>query len=636
MPRLQSGIKQLTDFLAVGIVLGFLSGLLIALDLIKTHRYMYFRMFRTVAHSVQRLLNINILIFAVLVLIFFLIYLYVRWLTSLTKTKANGRRAFVIVSIIAFFLVVLACMDDIARFAQQNYWFKLVLGILTRIREVMVGESSILFLFSLFWKHIGAILLWLLIVSLVTGLFWIVRRLKWQKNLGSLVMRLFKKTALVSLVCLVIFNIGIIVNNVFSSPEGPNVLLICVDTLRADHVGCYGYQKETTPYVDALAQDSLVFTNVISSAPWTAPSMAALFTSQHPIVLGFSEEEPVKIPNHYLTLGELFKEHKYKTKGIIGSNFVSSKLGFAQGFDSYDEDEARGHNYVSSAPITEKAIAFLERLKKNERFLLFLHYFDPHYDYILHEPYNYYPEYKGELKSGQRIKELRKLAPRMSEQDIQFVRALYESEIRYTDEFIGKLLNKLKELGYYDNTLIIFTSDHGEEFCERGDYWIGHTKTLYQELIRVPLILKLPGEKKNKKVVGFVGLIDMLPTIARLCGLKVPLECDGMVIETEGVNPSGNRLLISETWRRSRLRAAIWGGWKLVLDFDTDSKKLFDLKADPQESRNLSQECPDVLSRIKSRLKEWAEIVESKEIRAEQPKFTEEQKKILRSLGYIK
>lgn len=270
-----------------------------------------------------------------------------------------------------------------------------------------------------------------------------------------------------------------------------------MDTLGAGHLSSYGYFRKTTPFIDELSRDSVFFKNAISSAPWTTPSLACLFASQYPAALGFEGEEPIELDESFVTLAEVFKHNRYITKGIVSHDFISSKLKFDQGFDSYNQTNARGYGYVSSPSVTNLAVSFLNGHKK-EKFFLFLHYFDPHFDYILHKEFDYYPEYRGSLQSGEHKDSLLAKAPTMSADDIKFLNAVYDSEISFTDKYIGRFLKELKRLGLYDSALIIFTADHGEGFVERKDYWIGHTKKLYQELIHVPLIIKLPGNKKRR------------------------------------------------------------------------------------------------------------------------------------------
>jgi len=256
----------------------------------------------------------------------------------------------------------------------------------------------------------------------------------------------------------------------------------------------------------------------------------------------------------------------------------------------------------------------------------------------MHPSHNYYPNYSGSLYSNLTREELLEKAPTMSADDIKYLKALYDSEISFTDEYIGKLLNKLKELRLYDNTLIIFTADHGEEFCERGNYWIGHTKTLYQELIHVPLIIKLPGNNKRKIIDKYISLIDLMPTIIDYAGLRIPNELEGEIVNINDEKELKNKIIFSETKNGANLQSVIWRPWKYIYDPNTNLKQLFNIEKDPIESKNVTLKDERILKEMDTILQKWNDYVKLKksEAKTQIPDFTEEQKKRLKSLGYIK
>jgi len=466
----------------------------------------------------------------------------------------------------------------------------------------------------------------------------VLTKLKLRKIYKAINRISVRRIASILFVLLLVLNVYVVIDGKINNPQGPNVILIIVDTLRADHLGCYGYNKNNSPNINRFSAESILFKNAISMAPWTTPSVASIFTSQFPASLGFSDE-PVVLDEELLTIAEIFKEQNYKTEGIISHYMLATNLGFGQGFDKYNEKNAKGHGHISSPSIAQKAISFLEKNKK-QKFFLFLHFFDPHYDYILHNEYNFYPTYDGTLYSGLSVGDLREKAPRMSENDIKFIKALYDSEIKFTDNFIGNLFTKLKELGLDNNTMIIFTADHGEEFLERGDYWIGHTKKLYQEQIHVPLIIKIPDNKESIKIDDHIGLIDLMPTIVEFAGLKIPEKYlyKGEAIDLDNKDKLKNKIIISETKRYVFLQSVIWDGWKLILDSDMNLKELYNLNKDPSELNNVVSENDMLLKTLEKILKDWnlsVELGKSQE-KAKKPKFSEEQKQHLRSLGYIK
>ena len=246
--------------------------------------------------------------------------------------------------------------------------------------------------------------------------------------------------------------------------------------------------------------------------PWNAPFYQRLGFR----ILSSHERTP--------GLAEVLQARGYETAGIVSHLYVGQKYNYQQGFGFWDESQAQGHTHVSSHEVTNKAIEFLRR-SGERRFFLFLHYFDPHFDYIQHEKYDYSEGYSGPVRSGNdNCHELRKLAwsGQLKRPDIRYLHALYDSEISYTDEHIGRFLDELKRRGLYDDALIIVTSDHGESIVDRPDRWIGHTINVYGENVNVPLILKLPGRHEHRTIEEWVSLIDIPPTILSLTGPEKP------------------------------------------------------------------------------------------------------------------
>src|SRR5262245_8136636 len=267
-------------------------------------------------------------------------------------------------------------------------------------------------------------------------------------------------------------------------PKPKRAVLIVVDTLRADHLGCYGYPLSTTPAVDRLAGEGVRFEHALTTAPWTLPAVGALLTAQHPTALGIGDQGTA-LPLEVDTLAELLKGAGFATGAVISHSFCSARWNLNQGFDSFDESNVAGHDGVSSPGVTEKALAFVDA-HADEPFFLWVHLFDPHFAYIQHEGFEFAgPEgYQGPIESGLSYQKLRKVE--LTAADGEQVRAFYDSEVAFTDRHVGMLLDGLRERGLYDDALIVFTADHGEEFLERGR--IGHGWSLYQELLHVPLI----------------------------------------------------------------------------------------------------------------------------------------------------
>jgi arylsulfatase A-like enzyme len=415
----------------------------------------------------------------------------------------------------------------------------------------------------------------------------------------------------------------------------PNVVLVVVDTLRADHLGIYGYRRDTSPNLDALARESFLYRNAISTAPWTSPALGSILTGRYPPQIGITSR-PIVLDEAVRRLPEVLQARGYETAGIVSHLYVGQKYNYHQGFGFWDESQAKGHTHVSSREVTNRAIEFLRR-SGERRFFLFLHYFDPHLDYMQHEEYDYREGYSGPVRSEKdNTHELRKLAwsGQLKRPDIRYLRALYDSEISYTDEHIGRFLDELRRLGLYDDALIIVTADHGESFMDRPDRWIGHTIGLFGEYLNVPLILKLPGHRVHRTIEEWVSIIDIPSTILSLSG---PTNPRGMPLEGRPLTrPRSGRALFAQTRRTFAKDSVVLNGWKLIHSVKAGEQELFDLTGDPDERRDRLAAEPQVASALSGLLREWREQMEAAttEVRAEEPAYTQEEIDMLRALGY--
>lgn len=603
--------KEIVSLLSLGIFFGFMVGSIVGINSIMANSYPSYTMLRSMAQHLQQAWNQWIpLILAVSVILLVVIFLAPVLFKTLAKT--NSRHLIDIhvkdqekTKTLLITLTICLILFLSGGWAINRYWLP------GRFHPVsLLGDVAIL--------------------AFTILLGWVLFKTLWKS--------VYPKIAAGILILLIIWNAGIFLDQRINTPDGPNVILIIVDTLRADRLSSNGYFREISPHIDNFSSTSIHFKKAISSAPWTTPSIASIFTSRYPAQLGFGYD-PVVIDKSAVTLAEIFQENNYLTKGIISHTLVSARLGLDQGFDDYDEENAQGHGHVSSASIIQKAVTFLKK-NKDRKFFLFLHFFDPHFDYILHEKYDYFPDYEGPLYSGQPIRKLLEKAPSMTPEDVRYVEALYDSEISFTDEYIGNFLADVTALGLDDKTLMVFTADHGEEFLERGDFWIGHDRKLYQEQIHVPLMIRLPENNKGQTVDEYVGLIDLMPTVLHYAGLDTPEQYrhEGKVLDLNNREELDNRIIISETRRDASLLSVIWKGWKLINDPEMKSTRLFDLTSDPWEFNNVSSQNETMLKTLKEMLQEWIDAIETERphIKAEEPRFTEEQKEKLRSLGYIK
>lgn len=425
----------------------------------------------------------------------------------------------------------------------------------------------------------------------------------------------------------------------------PNVILIFVDTLRADHLGVYGYEKDTSPALDRLASESLVFQQAIAQAPWTSPSVASAWTSRYPHELGYEDSRPPAIlDERFLLLPEIFSASGYQTAGIVSHLFLSEKLGFNQGFDVYDQSSAKGHLHVSSPYITDEAIEYFDKKGKSEQpFFLFLHYFDPHYAYLLHQGHDFDPDYRGHLDTFIDQREMYRRTGSFSDADIQHIQALYDSEIRFTDEHLGRLFEALRSRDLYKDTLIIVTGDHGEEFGSREPPHFGHSQTLYHELIHIPLIIKMPGRAKHQSIETPVGLIDLTPSLVAALSLEVP---EGHYFEGRAWPLRKPKALAELTEVPIFSETRLWGLFrqsvffanrKLIYDHRNQETLLFHLGSDPSEETNLAEKHPRSIKAYLQRLEQWTNHVHSRREGGEPAAadLDSEEMEQLRALGYL-
>ncbi len=433
-----------------------------------------------------------------------------------------------------------------------------------------------------------------------------------------------------------LFNIGC--TGTPSQRKPVNVVLIVIDTLRVDHLSCYGYWRPLSPNIDRLADDGVRFMNAYSQAPWTTPSVGSLLSSNYPTTIGITEA-PNPLPDRFSVLPEVLREHGYATGAVVSHYFLGSKWNFDQGFDLFDESNILGHAGICSPGVTDTASALLDA-HHEKLFFLMTHYFDPHYAYIEHEDFRFGdPIYAGPVKSGMDYVELRDMASSLTEADLDQVRALYDSEIAFTDLHVGRLLEKLKDLGLYDDALIVLTSDHGEEFMERKT--IGHGGSLFNELIHVPLIIKFPENKGAGSVEeNAVGLIDLYPTILDILGIPAPETISGRSVLSARTSAGDETpMVFSETdWNPSR--AVIDDHMKLIWHLGSEKRMLFDLATDPDERHNLeprnkgNPEPPD-LPALQQSLEQWLAILEEGTAEKEEVDIDEELRSQLNALGYL-
>jgi arylsulfatase A-like enzyme len=420
--------------------------------------------------------------------------------------------------------------------------------------------------------------------------------------------------------------------------------MIVVDTLRADHLGAYGAQRNTSPNIDRLATGSVRFERAYSAAPWTKPSVASMISGLYPTHHQVESLAAV-VPDEVVTLAEILREQGYATAGVVSHSLLSRKHGFAQGFDVYLESEGRGHEYVSSPGVTSQARAQLNRLADEGRpFFLFVHYFDPHYAYQSHPEYGFAGEPPRRLERLGTIERIRQRMDLVTEAELDHLRDRYDEEIRFTDESIGGLLTHLEALDLDSQTIVVLTGDHGEEFKERD--WIGHVRTVYDELVRVPLLIRAPAASP-RTVADPVSLVSLVPTLLELLGLQSThggAQAPSLAsLITGGSDRPGDYILTEVNYvplhddskKRAFKRALIGPRYKLIHNVDEARYELYDMLEDEGESIDLSGSHPEDVARLRSELEVHVRRIESAKLEAAQRSLSNAEVEQLEALGYV-
>ncbi len=425
-------------------------------------------------------------------------------------------------------------------------------------------------------------------------------------------------------------------------PERLNVLLVVVDTLRADKLGCYGGERGLTPELDRLASEGLLFEQASSHAPWTLPSMTSLLTSLYPQQHGTGGRLPTfrSLDPSVETLPGLFRRAGYSTAAIVNVAFLGRKFGATQHFEHLDEEHYQNNREVRAAGrTTEAALEWLA--DREDPFLLMVHYFDPHA--VFDPPQPFRRRFAGQLDReddtwifGTRahMSAMRRGELRLTEPLVRRAELLHDGEIAYTDEQIGRLLEGLADLGLEGSTLVVFTSDHGEEFLDHGGFEHGHT--LYSELTHVPLILRLPGVIEPGRVARGVGHVDVAPTLCRLADVRTGRYFSGRDLLESGEAEEVPLLAHGNFWGPplTSLRTA---EYKLILNGGAPdgAPQLYRWREDPQEANDLAATHPELVQQLRGAMAERQIALGEVLLEGQAVQLSEQQRRQLETLGYL-
>lgn len=464
-----------------------------------------------------------------------------------------------------------------------------------------------------------------------------------------------------------------------------NVILIIIDTLRADHMSLYGYERQTTPFIDEYSERGIIFENAMAPSSWTTPSMASMFSSRYAGMNGMDHWED-KLPNGLVTIAETLAEKGYFTKAISTNTQVSPYFCYDQGFADFLHLPGHGFKqllfpyfifskpfssfreflyrigfldanteYGSAKNVNEWIIPWLEQ-NHTSRYFLYLHYMEPHWPY--------YPT-ETEYSTGKRFtREDLKLFHRFfyldktTEDVSHFKNTLtdrYDDEIRRIDHRIGELFQAFDKNHVWDNSLVILTSDHGEELVDHGLYNHGHT--MYQELLHVPLVLFFPdGLNAGMRIEDHVDLLDIAPTVHEYLGIPstehlegvslIPLiQGDSKRYRTAKRDYFGEVFVFRKEGHLNRIYALMNGNYKLILDRSEEPREirdqitLFDLDSESTEIRNLAELLPDITHTMLAQMDTCIAYCEPRKIQDEESSDEKPDEQLIermRGLGYVK
>ena len=426
---------------------------------------------------------------------------------------------------------------------------------------------------------------------------------------------------------LLLLVIGVANGCTLRQPNRPHVVVVLIDTLRADQLPFYGYGVNTAPFLSWLAERSIVFDNAWSTSSWTAPATASLFTSlypfQHGVITGLMYTEALRredpritvnrIADEITTLPEVLQQAGYRTFGVSDNPNVCAAEGFEQGFDRF-----ANYNYRNAEVVNDQVLEWAEEITSSDPYFLYLHYMDPH------SPYHPRDERARSIPADDEYKK---------------TLASYDSEIRFVDAHVAALFDRF---AWDENTIVIVLSDHGEEFWERGG--LGHGNNLYTESLRIPLLVYFPGgDLTPLRVERNVSIVDVLPTIRSLVGLD-PGETDEGVDLLQPPDGADDRTLYAHLWRRRGTvdpdddllaEGVVSREWKYMSTLP-GGEKLFNLALDPVERRSV---LADEQNRARGLRAAYAAFVKnSRKYRSAESSISadDEMLKKLRSLGYVR
>jgi len=613
--------KKILPIFYLAVIAGFIYGVFKSIEYISVNNYIGYKMYSLIFFDIVSITTDYFLYF-------FILSIFLILFAALCKKLAGFRTA---LWLILISIAILVSAFTIYFYSANIITFLKSFSLTRHIGSISESKKDTHFIFISLLSVVA-----LALSSLVAYSIWtdsinrLLSKIANRVNTGFI-----KSLSLVLISLIILSNISLLAYINLYKGNGPNIVFITIDTLRADHLSSYGNPRNTTPNIDKIAEKGVLFENAISQAPWTLPSMMSMFTSLYPSELG-AKGIGYKVKYSILTIPEYMRNNFYNTIGVTSHIIVSKVYKFDQGFNTFNQDPITRVEDLSSEMLTDKAIEYVNA-NKDDKFFLWVHYLDPHQNYINNAEFNYTDDYSGNLGEILDNKFLNQKTSALDIEDVKYIKDVYDEEISYTDKHIGRLLDTIEGLGLSDNTIIVLTADHGEEFLERTR--IGHGSSLHKELTHVPLIIYDPHDSKNsgKRITNNIETRNIAKTMTEIAGLDENIF-EGINI-MDSKNLASSHIVISENYgykKGQKQESIIYDNWKLLGNLQGEKYELYNLENDREEKKNLIANIEDKTLEKKEKLQAMMSIIrENDSNKSDDLELNPEEIKQLKALGYI-
>ena len=614
--------KDVIGLLSIGIIIAAIAGLVISINYVIVHRYIQYQMHWLIALTVCTCITR-----AIVITVAFLIMCFISWPIAKLVWK----------SLIPGAIRTVAAPGKV----QRNF----AAYVLCFFFFVAAGAAANHYLIRSYrWFHPVSILydVVLLLATVLLGL--VLVRVRSESIFRYIETKKVRRASVSIVVIVVMLNVCIQVYSSIKRPEGPNIIFITVETLRADHLSCYGYARKTTPAIDSVAKRGVLFSNMFAQRALTWPSLASIMTSSYPVDHGVRDNGQLLSPS-ILTMAEILKNNGYRCGAFLAHGVGANWKGF----------DCIGEALYRDKEITERAIGWLKN-NFNKKIFMWMHYWEPHRPYQPPEPYDslFDPDYKGSMNGS--IEQMDLIALNKTEldaDDLNHMVSLYDGSILFVDDQIKRVIETIKELGLEKNSLIIISADHGEDLYQHNCYF-NHYASIYDSSLRIPFIIKLQdGIPENKQIDEVVESINIAPTILELARIPVPGHFEGrsLVPLIYSKNDRGDFKRAYSEWEDKMLSVRT-DKYRYIYNpcdyhprkvagatehtYPVEREELYDILEDPGESDNIVSASRDVAEGLMNDLKDWNNFqFWTRGIMEKAKEAPEHVKRQLRAVGYL-